>query len=384
MNKRLTYIGACLALLLAGCNNDESAPAGPEETNGITLLFSVSNEARNGDGSTTGITFPDGLVGTQHAETVYLYIFQGEGEEAEYITVEDIGWKAYFEANGGLPDHTAQMPYRLQYKDFQHGTPYTFLAVGLSQGAEDVYGFPNAISIGTTLGEAQAALASGKTCNDIRTSEIYVGTEPFTTTGSDTQTTIELRRRVAGGMAFFKNVPSAINGTPVANVRLSLYKQQNTAMPLVERSQSPVFLDYIDSPTQEADGQVLFTISTAAGTGSDETPLQGGAYVLPIPAPEDENNYTLRIELTDTNGTVLDTRRAKLPEDDELDQGDTGGGTGIIDTESAFRFPIVANHFYAIGSPKSPIDLEGSGMDIIITIDPTWAGEEDLEITEQS
>ena len=381
MNKRLSYIGACLALLLAGCSNDESIPAGPEETSGITLLFSVSNEARNGDGSTTDITFPEGLVGTQHAETVYLYIFQGEGEEAEYITVENIGWKAYFETNGGLPEHTARMPYKLQHKGFQHGTPYTFLAVGLSQGAKEVYGFPGAITTGTTLGEAQAALASGKTCNDIRTSEVYVGTEPFTTTGSDTQTTIELWRRVAGVMAFFKNVPSAINGTPVANVRLSLYKQQNTAMPLVERSQSPVFLDYIDKPTDEEDGQVLFTIPTA-NVENDET-LQGGAYVLPIPAPEDENNYTLRIELTAVDGRVLDTRRAKLPEDDELDQGDTGGGTGIIDTESAFRFPIVANHFYAIGSPKSPIDLEGSGMDITITIDPTWAGEEDLEITEQ-
>ena len=91
----------------------------------------------------------------------------------------------------------------------------------------------------------------------------------------------------------------------------------------------------------------------------------------------------LRIEAVDAAGNVLHYWRAKLPEDDDLDQGNTGGGTGIIDTESAFRFPNVGNHFYAIGSPENYVDLEGSGIDVDITIDPSWAGEEDLEIKEQ-
>lgn len=184
-------------------------------------------------------------------------------------------------------------------------------------------------------------------------------------------------------MGFFRNVPSAIDGQPVDALRLSLYTKQNTKMPLVERQQTPVFLDYIDSPSVDADGQVLFSLPLSdANPGVDEK-ISGGGYVLPAAAPPGIDDYTLRIEAVDAAGNVLHYWRAKLPEDDDLDQGNTGGGTGIIDTESAFRFPIVANHFYAIGSPENYVDLEGSGIDVDITIDPSWAGEEDLEIKEQ-
>ena len=60
----------------------------------------------------------------------------------------------------------------------------------------------------------------------------------------------------------------------------------------------------------------------------------------------------------------------------------TGGGTGIIDSESAYRYPIVANHFYAFGDEDHPIDLKGNGADLTITVDPAWKGEENLGITE--
>ena len=392
MKKIGIYSLTCLALL-TGCIADEM-PSGNTAGEGPTIVLNLSNEAKTADGSTANITYPelggDGtIIGTQHAQTVYLYTFEGSGNEAECVYYEEVPWKEYFTQNGGtLPEHTAWMRYKLRYTGFEANRPYTLMGVGLSKGAENVYGFPNAIKTktdtepGITLGEAIASLASGQTCDGIRASEIYVGTVDYKTSQYDTR--IDLYRRVAGVMGYFKNAPRNIDGTDVTALRISLYTEQNTKMPLVEREQSPTFQDFIPSKTDEKDGQVLVKIPLDKEQDFGATKVvSGGAYVLPAAAPADASPYTLSIEAVDENGTVLKTWRAKLPEGDELDPGITGGGTGIIDSESAYRFPIVANHFYALGSPEAPIDLKGAGQDLVITLDPTWREEVDLDIKEQ-
>ena len=389
MKKKLIYPLTCLALL-TGCTDNE-APHGIPADERPSIVLNLSNEAKTADGSTANITYPelgeDGtIIGTQHAQTVYLYIFEGSGNGAECVSWEEVPWEEHFmELQDSLPIHTAQMRYKLQYEGFQPNTTYTLMGVGLSDGAETVYGFPDALQTGTTLGEAIASLASGQTCDGIRASEIYVGTVEYKTNQYDTR--IELFRRVAGVMGYFKNVPSNIDGKHVTNLHISLYTEQNTQMPLVEREQSPTFRDFIDSPTTDEDGKVLVSIPLGTDDFGATKVVSGGSYVLPAAAPTDASSYTLRIEAVDAGGTILKTWRAKLPEGDELDQGETGGGTGIIDTESAFRFPIVANHFYALGRPADedgdgPIDLEGAGQDIVITIDPMWREEVDLDIKE--
>ena len=275
------------------------------------------------------------------------------------------------------------MPYEIQYDGFLYNVRYTLLAVGLSKDAKTVYGFSGAIDDKTTLGEAKAELAEGQTCDGINTSEIYVGTAEFTPL-SGKEVKVELWRRVAGVAGYFKNVPRSIDRKDVAALRIVLYDNQNTALPLLEREQAPVFKDYIDSKTEKANGDVLVNIPISTELGIEDV-VSGGAYVLPAPAPSGTVDWTLRIELVDKDGNVLDySRRAKLPEGDGLDPGITGGGTGIIDTESAYRFPIVANHFYALGSPDNPIDLQGQGLDILITIDPTWREEVDLGVSEST
>ncbi len=391
MKKIGIYSLTCLALL-TGCIADEM-PSGNTAGEGPTIVLNLSNEAKTADGNTAYITYPelggDGpIIGTQHAQTVYLYTFEGSGNEAECVYCEEVPWKEHFTQNGGtLPEHTAWMRYKLRYEGFKANMPYTLMGVGLSKGAETVYGFPNALQKktdtkeGTTLGEAIASLAEGQTCDGIRASEIYVGTVDYKTSQYDTR--IDLYRRVAGVMGNFKNVPRNINGTDVTALRISLYTKQNTKMPLVEREQAPTFLDYIDSPATDDDGKVLVNIPLKAENFGATKVVFGGAYVLPAAAPADASSYTLSIEAVSADGTVQKTWRAKLPEGDELDPGITGGGTGIIDSESAYRFPIVANHFYALGNPDAPIDLKGAGQDLVITLDPTWREEVDLDIKEQ-
>lgn len=379
---------ALSALLLPGCGSDEGLNPGTSEgTRGLTVTFSVNNEAKTATGDMADIVYPTGqdseglYIGKQHTTDVFLYIFQGTGSEATCVACENVGWSEYFGSN--LPEHTAQMPYEIKYDGFLYNVRYTLLAVGLSKDAKTVYGFSGAIDDKTTLGEAKAELAEGQTCDGINTSEIYVGTAEFTPL-SGKEVKVELWRRVAGVAGYFKNVPRSIDRKDVAALRIVLYDNQNTALPLLEREQAPVFKDYIDSKTEKANGDVLVNIPISTELGIEDV-VSGGAYVLPAPAPSGTVDWTLRIELVDKDGNVLDySRRAKLPEGDGLDPGITGGGTGIIDTESAYRFPIVANHFYALGNPDNPIDLQGQGLDILITIDPTWREEVDLGVSEST
>lgn len=333
---------ACYALALFGCSNgEELTPVTPDETRGLTVTFNVNNEARTATGGTAQIVYPveEGavLMGEQHTTDVFLYIFQGTGNEASYVACENVGWREHFGAD--LPVHTedSRMTYTIQHPNFLYNVPYTLLAVGLSENAKNVYGFPDALGGDITLGEAKAALASGQSCNGINVSEIYVGTADFMP-GSGRETEIELWRRVAGVAGYFCNVPSSLNGQAVQTLRISLYTKQNTQLPLLEQQQSPLFMDYIESPTTESDGEVLVEIPvTEFGTNKK---VEGGAYVLPMPAPAGQRSYTLCVELVAANGTVLETRRAKLPEGDELDPGITGVVRASLTQRVPIAFPL--------------------------------------------
>ena len=129
-----------------------------------------------------------------------------------------------------------------------------------------------------------------------------------------TQGNVDLWRRVAGVMGWFTNVPAQISGTNVSAIRISLYAQQNKQVPLLQRSQTPIFKDYISSPlTSVSGGRVLVEIPVPVGTAAS-TVLSKGSYVLPAPAPApvDANDYTLRVELVDGSGNILRTLRVML------------------------------------------------------------------------
>lgn len=380
MGNKLVYLLSLCTMVLAGCSEKGRIVPEPQPVQGgVYITLGVKSVSETGTGGTADIEYPvdEGGVmgGNQHVKTVYLYIFS---ESGEYLACEDIGWEDYF--SSGLPDGTASMKYKVKYEGFQYGEEYTFMALGLSDGAETLYGFPDAGETGDPE-NITVSLAGGQSWKGISISEVFVGTESFVP-GSGSDVTVELFRRMAGVVGYFKNAPKE-----AVSIRISLYQRQNTQMPLLERQQTPEFLDFINSPVSESEGKLLVDIALD-GTLSPEQMISGGAYVMPVAAPvpgqiTSEAEYTLKLELVAGDGTILQTRRIRLPEDDGLNSGSTGSGTGIIDTESAYRYPVVANHFYAIGSPDSPVDLQGEGGDLVITIDPTWEGEVDLGISEK-
>ena len=104
-------------------------------------------------------------------------------------------------------------------------------------------------------------------------------------------------------------------------------------------------------------------------------------YLLPIPAPryEDEKNYTLAAVVYNQEGKVICTKRAAL----NVGTGSTAQlifatnlGTGIVDDESYYRYPIIANRFYRFDGlalqfdPSNPFE---------VIVENGWEGEPEMD-----
>lgn len=358
-NSIIQYSFYLLALLLmAACSNDESSNTdGEEYYDGVTLSF-----CSNSGLTTSTRTSLSGSENVQHVTDVQLYVFDKTGT---CVASEDVAWSDHFNATDFTANRNPEMSYRVKYRNFAFGESYTFLAVGRDRESSATYDFPASITIGSALADLKASLATGSDWKAMRESELFAGQSVLTYKGIGMTGRVDLYRRVAGVMGWFTNLPKKINGLTPTSLRIVLYKKQNQRVPLLPLAVTPLFLDYVDSPLTEDGGDVLVDIPLDE-TILSETVYSKGSYVLPVPAPPtvNENDYTLRVELV--NGSqLLRSKRAKLGNDDPLDSS-TSSGTGIIDTQGPFRFPLIANQFYGIGSADKPIDM-GGGDDIFVT-----------------
>lgn len=365
MNGIVRYSSYVLSLLLvAACSNDETSGADDEEYyDGVTLSF-----CSNSGLTTSTRTILDGSGNVQHVTDVQLYIFDRTGT---CVASEDVAWSEHFTNADFTPDRNPQMTYHVKYRNFTQGEPYTFLAVGRDRESSGTYGFPAAIGIGSALADVKATLAAAVDWKGMRVSELFAGQTVLAYEGIGVKGQVDLYRRVAGVMGWFKNLPADITGLVPTSLRITLYKKQNKSVPLLPLSVTPLFLDYIDDPLTEEGGEVLVEIPLGESIQPGKV-YSKGSYVLPVPAPPtvSEDDYTLRVELL-KDEHILRYKRVKLGNDDPLDSS-TSSGTGIIDTEGPYRFPIVANQFYGIGSADDPIDMGGEEPDVVISVNPVW------------
>lgn len=377
--RTIHYIPILIVLFFAACTPEENIT--PDEQGNVTFVFTAGNEINTR-------TILNGSENLQHVEKVYLYIFDGTTDEVTYKSCKELSWPTPGEVNyKGITR---------RYSITLASGNYTFLAIGLDDKSGATYNLPTAIAQGSTLADAKATLASGKTKEDIAQSELFAGhvTASIKESGND-PVTITLYRRVAGVMGWFKNVPAN-----VAKIQISLYTGQNKQGYLIKQTEGTEdpsgitnpnnFKDFITAPISAAEeNKILVSINVPTGTTAEQV-LSGGSYVLPAAAPikiepddtyQDEDprvgtEYTLRVELIGADGTTIRTQRVKMNKEDDLYIPDIfDGGTGIIggfDPGGPFRFPIVANRFYGIGTALAPIDLGGGGEDIVITVNPDW------------
>lgn len=399
--KKLIYIMYMIwvAVLAVSCSKEEGLADQPETDSGFDLVF-----AAQGEDLTLSRTTLQGPEALQHVSTVYLYIFEGTDADATYVTYEDVNWPYWENAQAGK--NTLEYKYRVKYAAFDAEKEYTFVAIGLDNtktasettvdNSMKTYGFtlPNN-PIGTTLGALQVAVQTGCTRTDIAQSEWFAGS--LVLTGEQILTakaeTLNLYRRVAGVMGYFKDIPQGVE-----KLQICLYQPQNKeAWVLPQPAENGVFKDYVESPAnQDADTwKVLVEIDLESGNvGSGmESPSgrQGGSYVLPAGASTDEET-TLCLKLFGNGNTLtrkIYQQTAYAPVQASLSRGETDEGTGIIggeddsqgpdDEEYKYHYPIIANHFYSIGTKDNPVSLADNG-EIFVIINAGWDDEHNIVI----
>lgn len=361
---------ACLAT--AGCGQEDMpTPDTPDDSRPqVVLTFSAS------PGLTTRTQLP-GPEYLQHVQTMHLYIFNGTGDNAPCVAYEEVDWTG-LAAPEGKPGVSKN--HKVQYKDFVVGQPYTFIAVGLDDCSGATYNLPGAVTEGSTLKDAKAVLASGKTRNDIAVSELFGGSLVLTPVAAgQISGTIKLDRRVAGVFGYFKNIPKQVGTTPVKFLRIELYKPQNKSIWLTAKPTKDK--DVIMEPiSEDASDKILVEIPLTEADFEKEKVLSKGSYVLPMKAPTEPNDkYTLQVTLVAEDGTTLQSRNVKYKLDDKI--SDTSGGTGIITvTKDLYRFAINANWFYQIGSETEPVEWkEEEDGNIVIEVVPDWDWSGELE-----
>lgn len=363
--KQIYHILCLLALATLGACQTGDDTNGQEENGQITIKFTAEPLTR------TTLASSDNV---QHVKYVQVYVFEGTEASAVCVASENVGWKQL------QPGGTVTQYYTLKQK-LDDGKTYTILAVGLDndndksekEGAGYAYGLPDAIKQGTTLGDAKAKLAEGRSAADMNKAELFAGSNKVTVEpGANRITEITLKRRVAGVMAYFTNIPS-----DVTKIQLILYDNQYKDVPLiaqtsndhgtVQAASSTVLLD-IEVNQKILEQEVVYASdrTTVVGTKLPGTVLQG-AYMLPMPAPE--SGYTLTLVQIKSDGKPQQENKLVL-------SSPASGGTGIT------NFPIEANVFYTIGRKDAdhdePYPLEDLSDGDYIYVDGNWQADVDI------
>lgn len=421
--KQIARLAALPLLLLAACQGDDLTAPSPAGQGTSVLTFSVdaatadtrasSPEAGDND---------DQSLSAQHVQNVKLHIFRGSGADAVYVGLDGntpSSWASLTTVDGGQPvgdnggQETTSKRYPVQTA-LEPNTTYTLL--GVAYEGEDIYDIilptddDTQAEPGTQLtaeGEADLSRLSSvlkpeKGKSDIQQNEYFTGTTTVTTDADGhlpEDTRVVMRRRVAGLSAHFRleNFPEQ----PAA-VAIMLWRKQHKDVPTVKRIwQEPFFTDHgerflpdatepkdlpqcllwIDAP-EENQGTKLMPQESARNTAkANGYHANGSAYALPQEAPGtgEEKNYTLAVVVYNTDGEVICTKRAALAKDGKLIFA-TDLGTGIVDDESFYRYPIVANRFYRFGTESQAMEVEfDENNPFEVIVEPEWEGMPDLD-----
>lgn len=375
--KQIYHILCLLALATLGACQTGDDTNGQEENGQITIKFTAEPLTR------TTLASSDNV---QHVKYVQVYVFDGTEASAVCVASENVGWKQL------QPGGTVTQYYTLKQK-LDDGKTYTILAVGLDndkseqegndnsekEGSGYAYGLPEAIKVkseteqGTTLGDAKATLAEGlTTAAAMNKAELFAGSNTVTVQpGANRITEITLKRRVAGVMAYFTNIPS-----DVERIQLKLYDNQYKNVPLIAQTSNDHGTEQLEGSTVLLDIEVNQYIlkqevvyasdgKTVVGTKRPGTVLQG-AYMLPMPAPK--SGYTLTLVQIKDGGKTQQENNLVL-------SNPASGSTGK-------NFPIEANVFYTIGRKDADHDEPYSLGDLsdgdYIYVDGNWQADVDI------
>lgn len=387
MKQFLSYmIVALAALWMAGCSDDSLSPADQPERGIVIRLSTGDLETR------TDLTSQANL---QHVTEVYAVLYKETGDTATFVSVEKLLKEdgSVWNPSVNVDDERDDTLYGFRKKDFtlpQTATEslsagsYTILCVGLDDKSGATYGLTTETMKWSTLAEAKATLAAGKSADDIAHSELFAGWAEFDFEPDNINIVeVEMKRRVAGVLCYLKDIPYKLNNGNntyrITEIRLNLMKKQNNQISLLRKEATKDnllpddFGEYNESALETGQlicsfdlkdygpdaGKELYVIDNTEKYQLDNTLLKG-AFILPIQGEAGKNTLELELlgyEYDDTNTTthIKDqsslTKVVTFPVEWESASNDAG--------DDSKSYSIRPNYIYHIGDKPDSDDTTG-------------------------
>lgn len=346
--KKLMFLALASMFMFACSNEDESTPQVNNEEGKIVFELATVNNLTNG-GVTRGPVYSQ--EATQHVTRVSVYAFKQSGADYLYVKTFDIsGWS----------DGTTFKRYAVPDGEKLTAGVYKFLAVG--RDASDMFTVTSPTAATKYVEMIASITASGNE------NEIFAGSADAEVLDQGARVSIEMTRKVAGVLGYFKNVPQTLNGSTVKYLRLSISNsnQQVNLTNGVGINTAVAAYNLIDmdlSGQAVSNGVYVGNDLSGQGVVKVANSQLGGSYYMPV------SGVSMTLGLYDAGNTAIKTWVV----------ADSNGGAQV--------FNILANHFYSLGmkaqagnvnggtpdpgDDDAPIDLL-TDQNIVITISPAW------------
>lgn len=386
MKKNILFLGlAAMSLFtVASCSSDDDLQAGMSigaGDNVITLALNpggsgmASREARPVTSSEAANNV-DKVVVKLYRLVDSNYSLVSETENGQTIYEQDVTWSQGTKTANVTLKHLAQGSYKLVARGYNN----TSTAVSFDEGTSSV----SAIN--------WTATATG-TVEEVFAGELDLMVDAEGKVTADPSKTLTMNRRVAGFLAYFKNIPTKVGEKVVKSVRVvasnkaTKYDIIGGTLASYTANASSATVNGLDAPGVAVENVLCeFQMSDATNWNSgaptddsytfttddnqvDNSVLDGG-FIVPFGKVLGKN--TLRVELVGDGvgqAGVLKTFQVKMPKS--------------YDTS----YDICVNHFYSIGKKvksegtggtdpgddddDKPVDL-GSEDEIILSLDDAW------------
>lgn len=345
-----------LFFLLAGflmysCSSDDN-PMDSQQSEGQQLVFEIS--AKSGMQLSKSASPIYSQEATQKVTRVSVYAFKKDAQN-DYL------FEKTFDVGNDWQLGTTEVDYAVPEGEMLTEGSYKFIALG--RPATDLYTIPD--PSGVKFEEMVASITAAG--NEY---ELFAGSAGADVYSAGARVSIEMTRKVAGVLAYFKNVPAEKGGEKVKYLRLSVttantHVNLTTGAGSIANASVPYSIVNIDLSGQTVSGGIYVgnDLSSVNVVRLDNSQLDG-AYMLPATGVE------MTLGLYGEDGlTPL-----------QVWQVTNSGGT---------TFDLVANNFYSLGQKTDAGSTNGgtdgdpddddTAIDLLtdqvieISIDPNWA-----------
>ena len=386
MKKNILFLGlAAMSLFtVASCSSDDDLQAGMSIGAGDNVITLALNPGGSGMAvrgarpvtSSEAANNVDKVVVKLYRLVDSNYSLVSEVENGQTIYEQDVTWSNGTKTASIPLKHLAQGSYKLVARGY-NSTPST--AVSFDEGTPS-----------TTIN--WTATQSTGDIEEVFAGELDLTVDAEGKVTADPSKTLTMNRRVAGFLAYFKNIPTKVNEDVVKSVRV-VASNKATKFDIIggtvagyTSSSASATVNGLDAPAVATQTVLCsFDMSSATnwagGNPTDDfyafttdgnqvaNTVLGGGFMVPFGKVSGVN--TLRVELVGDGEAVLKTFNVKMP------------------TSFAMEYDINMNHFYSIGKKEAsegtngpdgedntdddddPANLGGEG-EIILSLSDAW------------